>query len=119
MNQFAATGIDPASVDAGELAKLIEARERIPRAAFVEALAASGAPSFSAERYLADGLVADVSELEPLIERVLAENPQQVESYRSGKEGLLGYFVGQVMKATDGKADAKVVNALLREKLNA
>ncbi len=119
MNQFAASGVDPSVVDAAELAKLIDARERIPRAAFTDALAASGSPGFSADRYLTDGLVADVSELEPLIERVLAENPQQVESYRAGKEGLLGYFVGQVMKATQGKADAKVVNELLRAKLKA
>ena len=49
MNQFAATGIDPASVNAEELAKLIEARDRIPRQAFTEALAASGDAAFSAE----------------------------------------------------------------------
>jgi Asp-tRNA(Asn)/Glu-tRNA(Gln) amidotransferase B subunit len=119
MNQFAVAGVEPALVDATELAKLIAARDRVPRAAFTEALAASGTPGFSAEEYLADGLVADASELEPLIDRVLAESPQQVESYRAGKEGLLGYFVGQVMKVTEGKADAKVVNELLREKLSA
>ncbi len=43
----------------------------------------------------------------------------QVESYRGGKEGLLGFFVGQVMRETQGKADPKVVNQLLREKLSA
>ena len=46
MNQFAATGVDPAAVNADELGKLIEARDRIPRAAFTEALAASGEPGF-------------------------------------------------------------------------
>jgi aspartyl-tRNA(Asn)/glutamyl-tRNA(Gln) amidotransferase subunit B len=119
MNQFAASGVDPGAVDGGELGRLIEARDRIPRATFVEALAASGEKGFSADRYLKEALVADTSELEPVIDEILAANPGQVESYRSGKEGLLGYFVGQVMKQTQGKADPKAVNELLREKLNA
>jgi aspartyl-tRNA(Asn)/glutamyl-tRNA(Gln) amidotransferase subunit B len=119
MNQFAASGVDPGTVESAELAKLIEARERIPRATFLEALAASGERGFSADRYLADGLVGDVSELEPLVERILASNQEQVAAYRGGKEGLLGFFVGQVMKETQGKADPKVVNELLRAKLEA
>jgi aspartyl-tRNA(Asn)/glutamyl-tRNA(Gln) amidotransferase subunit B len=118
MNQFAVSGVDPEAVDADELGKLIEARSRIPRDRFVEALAASGEPGFSAERYLGDGLVADAAELEPIVERILAANPGQVEAYRGGKEGLLGFFVGQVMKETQGKADPRVVNELVREKLN-
>jgi Asp-tRNA(Asn)/Glu-tRNA(Gln) amidotransferase B subunit len=48
---------------------------------------------------------------------VLAAHPEQVETYRGGKEGVLGFFVGQVMRETRGKADAKVVNQLLRERL--
>jgi aspartyl-tRNA(Asn)/glutamyl-tRNA(Gln) amidotransferase subunit B len=119
MNQFAVAGVDPDVVDAEELGKLIEARSRIPREKFIEALAASGDPGFSAERYLADGLVADTAELEPIVERILAANPGQVEAYRGGKEGLLGFFVGQVMKETQGKADPRVVNELVREKLKA
>jgi aspartyl-tRNA(Asn)/glutamyl-tRNA(Gln) amidotransferase subunit B len=119
MNQFAASGVDPAAVDADELGKLIEARSRIPRDRFLEALGKSGDPSFAAEAYLGDGLVADTSELEPIVDRILAANPGQVESYRGGKEGLLGFFVGQVMRETQGKADPKVVNQLLREKLSA
>jgi aspartyl-tRNA(Asn)/glutamyl-tRNA(Gln) amidotransferase subunit B len=119
MNQFAASGVDPDAVDAVELGKLIEARSRIPRERFIEALAASGDPGFSAEPYLGDGLVADTAELEPIIERILVANPGQVEAYRGGKEGLLGFFVGQVMKETQGKADPRVVNELLREKLKA
>jgi aspartyl-tRNA(Asn)/glutamyl-tRNA(Gln) amidotransferase subunit B len=117
MNQFAVSGVNPEAVDAEELGKLIEARSRIPRDRFIEALAASGDPGFSAERYLGDGLVADTAELEPIVERILAANPGQVEAYRGGKEGLLGFFVGQVMKETQGKADPKVVNELLRKKL--
>jgi aspartyl-tRNA(Asn)/glutamyl-tRNA(Gln) amidotransferase subunit B len=117
MNQFAASGADPAAVDPDELGKLIEARSSIPRDRFTEALAKSGDAGFSAEAYLGDGLVADTSELEPIVDRILEANPGQVESYRGGKEGLLGFFVGQVMRETQGKADPKVVNELLREKL--
>jgi aspartyl-tRNA(Asn)/glutamyl-tRNA(Gln) amidotransferase subunit B len=119
MNQFAATGVDPAAVNAEELTKLIEARDRIPRQAFTEALAASGDDGFSAESYLGDGQITDTSELESLVDQVLAENPQQVEDYRGGKEGLLGFFVGRVMKETEGRANPKLVNELLREKLKA
>jgi aspartyl-tRNA(Asn)/glutamyl-tRNA(Gln) amidotransferase subunit B len=119
MNQFAAAGVEPGAVNPAELAKLIEARDRIPRATFAEALAASGSGGFSAERYLAEASISNTSELEPVIERILAENEGQVSAYRSGKEGLLGFFVGQVMKETGGKANPKVVNELLREKLKA
>ena len=119
MNQFAAAGIDPAAVNAEELGKLIEGRDRIPRATFDEAIAASGNGEFSAERYLAEAAISDASELDPVIDRVLGENEAQVASYKSGKEGVLGYLVGQVMRETQGKANPKVVNERLREKLGA
>jgi aspartyl-tRNA(Asn)/glutamyl-tRNA(Gln) amidotransferase subunit B len=117
MNDFVATGIDPAAVNAEELAKVIAARARIPRATFAKALAESGDPEFKADVYLGEALVADTSELEPLVDRILADSPGQVAAYKGGKQGLLGYFVGQVMKETQGKADPKVVNDLLRQKL--
>jgi aspartyl-tRNA(Asn)/glutamyl-tRNA(Gln) amidotransferase subunit B len=119
MNELAALGLDPAAVNAEELGKVIERRSEIPRAAFSEALAESASPGFSAEGYLAEAAIADVSELDPVIDRILGENEQQVEAYRGGKEGLLGFFVGQVMKETGGKANPKVVNERLREKLRA
>jgi aspartyl-tRNA(Asn)/glutamyl-tRNA(Gln) amidotransferase subunit B len=119
MNQFAASGVDPAEANAAELAKLIEARDRIPRQAFIDALAASANADFSAERYLGDGQITESGDLEPLIDQILAANPGQVESYRSGKEGLLGFFVGQVMKETEGRANPKMVNELLQKKLQA
>jgi aspartyl-tRNA(Asn)/glutamyl-tRNA(Gln) amidotransferase subunit B len=53
-----------------------------------------------------------------VIERIIEANPGQVEQYRGGKEGLLGFFVGQVMKETQGKADPRVVNELVRSKLS-
>jgi aspartyl-tRNA(Asn)/glutamyl-tRNA(Gln) amidotransferase subunit B len=117
MNDFVATGIDPASVDGTELGKLIAARSTIPRETFARALTESGDPEFRAETYLGDTLVADTAELEPLVDRILAASPGQVATYKAGKEGVLGFFVGQVMKETQGKADPKVVNELLRQKL--
>jgi aspartyl-tRNA(Asn)/glutamyl-tRNA(Gln) amidotransferase subunit B len=117
MNDFVASGVDPAAVNGSELGKLIAARATIPRETFTRALAESGDPEFRAETYLADTLVADTAALEPLIDRILGDNPGQVAAYKGGKEGLLGFFVGQVMKDTQGKADPKVVNELLRKKL--
>jgi len=119
MNEFLATGVDPATVDGTELGKVIAARANIPREAFMRALAESGDPEFKSETYLGETLVGERSELEPLVDRILVANPGQVEAYRGGKQGLLGFFVGQVMKETQGKADPKIVNELLREKLNA
>jgi aspartyl-tRNA(Asn)/glutamyl-tRNA(Gln) amidotransferase subunit B len=119
MNEFVAAGVDPAAVNGEELAKVIAARSSIPRATFMRALAESADPEFRAETYLSDAVVGDTSELEPLVDRILAANPGQVEAYRGGKEGLLGFFVGQVMRETEGKADPKVVNELIREKLSA
>jgi aspartyl-tRNA(Asn)/glutamyl-tRNA(Gln) amidotransferase subunit B len=118
MNDFVATGVDPAAVNGAELAKLIAARATIPRETFTRALTESADPEFRAEAYLGDTLVANTAELEPLIERILADHPGQVATYKGGKEGVLGFFVGQVMKETQGKADPKVVNELLREKLS-
>jgi aspartyl-tRNA(Asn)/glutamyl-tRNA(Gln) amidotransferase subunit B len=118
-NQFVATGVEPDTVDAAQLAQLVSARAEIPRAVFDEALAKVGDPDFVAAPYLEQKAVSDASELDPVIERVLAAHPGQVEQFRSGKDGLLGFFVGQVMKETAGKADARAVNERLRAKLTA
>jgi aspartyl-tRNA(Asn)/glutamyl-tRNA(Gln) amidotransferase subunit B len=118
-NQLVAARVDPGAVDPAELAKLVAARADIPRAAFDEALARAGEPGFSAEPYLAERAVADVSELDPVIDRIIEAHPGQVAAYRGGKQGLLGFFVGQVMKETGGTANARVVNERLREKLGA
>jgi aspartyl-tRNA(Asn)/glutamyl-tRNA(Gln) amidotransferase subunit B len=117
MNQFAAAGVDPAAANGEELGTLIEARERIPRATFLEALSRSGDADFRAELYLAEAAISDLGELDPIIDQVIAENPSQAEAYRAGKEGLLGFFVGRVMARTDGKADPRAVNERLRERL--
>ncbi|MBA3717655.1 MAG: Asp-tRNA(Asn)/Glu-tRNA(Gln) amidotransferase subunit GatB [Actinobacteria bacterium] len=118
MNELAAAGLDPTEVNGEELGKLVEARDRIPREAFMKALGASGDGDFKAEDYLGEAVIADESELDPVIERILAANDENVAAYRAGKQGLLGFFVGQVMKETGGKADPKVVNTRLRELLD-
>ena len=116
MNDFAATGNDPAKVNVNEMALVLKT-PNLTRAALAEATAASVSESFSAATYTQQTAVSDASALEPAIAAVIAANPQQVETYRGGKEGVLGFLVGQVMKETQGKADPTVVNRLLREKL--
>ena len=61
--------------------------------------------------------ISDSSEIEKMIDDVIAANPDQLAQYRSGKEKLLSYFVGQVMKASRGKANPGQLNDILKEKL--
>ena len=61
--------------------------------------------------------VTDDYEIESMIDDVIANNPQQLEQYRLGKDRLFGFFVGQVMKASQGKANPKQVNDILKSKL--
>ena len=61
--------------------------------------------------------ISDTKELEKIIDEVLAANPEQLEKYRAGKKKLQGFFVGQIMKQTSGKADPKLANQLLNKKL--
>jgi aspartyl-tRNA(Asn)/glutamyl-tRNA(Gln) amidotransferase subunit B len=62
--------------------------------------------------------ITDNSAIEAAIDEIIAANPQQVEQYRGGKETLFGFFVGQVMKKTQGKANPQLVNEYLRKKLS-
>ena len=61
--------------------------------------------------------ILDKGEIEGAIEKAIQANPKLVEEYRKGKEKLFGFFVGEVMKETKGKANPKLVNELLKEKL--
>ena len=74
-----------------------------------------GAEAIVAEQGLVQ--VSDTGEIDALIDEVMLANPEQVAGYRSGKEALLGFFVGQVIKASRGKANPKIVNERLRAKL--
>ena len=62
--------------------------------------------------------VTDQAEIEKVIDEVIAENPKMVEQYLDGKDKLLGFFVGQAMKLTKGKANPKILNDILKQKLN-
>jgi aspartyl-tRNA(Asn)/glutamyl-tRNA(Gln) amidotransferase subunit B len=53
-----------------------------------------------------------------IVDEIIANNPPQVEQFKSGNEKILGFFVGQAMKATQGKANPKLLNQLLRDKLS-
>ncbi|MGH2481264.1 MAG: Asp-tRNA(Asn)/Glu-tRNA(Gln) amidotransferase subunit GatB, partial [Ktedonobacteraceae bacterium] len=59
----------------------------------------------------------DTSALEKIIDEIIAANPRQVEQYRAGKKTVVGFFVGQVMKASKGQANPQLVNELLAKKL--
>ena len=61
--------------------------------------------------------VSDIGSIKKVIDDVIEKNPQMVADYRSGKDKLFGFFVGQVMKETKGQANPAVVNDLLQEKL--
>ena len=63
--------------------------------------------------------VTDSGAIEAMVEKVITANPDQVEQFRAGKQKVLGFLVGQVMKASTGKANPKQVNALMRDKLTA
>jgi aspartyl-tRNA(Asn)/glutamyl-tRNA(Gln) amidotransferase subunit B len=62
--------------------------------------------------------MTDVGAIEDIIDGIIADNSEQVEQFKAGNTKLLGYFVGQVMKATQGKANPNQVNQLLNDKLS-
>jgi aspartyl-tRNA(Asn)/glutamyl-tRNA(Gln) amidotransferase subunit B len=89
----------------------------IAKQVFEEMLASGKTPKTIVEK---KGLaqISDRAALEALIEKVLAEFPEQVEQFKSGKEKVFGFLVGQVMQATRGKANPAVLNEVLRKKLS-
>jgi aspartyl-tRNA(Asn)/glutamyl-tRNA(Gln) amidotransferase subunit B len=62
--------------------------------------------------------ISDTGEIENIIEDVIQKNPKEVERFKAGEQKLLGFFVGQVMKVTKGKANPQMVNEVLRKKLS-
>jgi aspartyl-tRNA(Asn)/glutamyl-tRNA(Gln) amidotransferase subunit B len=85
--------------------------------ALLEADPAADPAALVAEHGLSS--IGDSSELEGMVDEVIAANPQFVEQFRSGKEGVINALVGQVMKQTRGRADARQVQQLLRDRLQA
>ncbi|HEX5760084.1 MAG TPA: glutamine--tRNA ligase/YqeY domain fusion protein [Thermoanaerobaculia bacterium] len=102
-----------------ELVAMVEAGEVTTTAArevFAAMVAGEGGPRAIVEaRGL--GALAGEAALAPHVESVLAAHPSQIEAYRAGKTALLGFFVGQVMKATAGRADAAAVQEMLAKRL--
>jgi Asp-tRNA(Asn)/Glu-tRNA(Gln) amidotransferase B subunit len=93
--------------------------EGLTREARREATAASVSSSFTAVTFTDRVAIGDASELEPLVEQILAANPGQVDAYRGGKEGLLGFYVAQLRRETQGKAAPTDVPQQIPEKLSA
>jgi aspartyl-tRNA(Asn)/glutamyl-tRNA(Gln) amidotransferase subunit B len=112
-------GIALTPVALAELIGLIEAQtisSKIAKDILPELLTQGGSPKALVE---AKGLtqISDTSAIEAMIDEVLAANPTELEQYRNGKTKLQGFFVGQVMKKTGGRADPKLTNQLLMKKL--
>ena len=61
--------------------------------------------------------VSDPKAIEGAVDKVLAENPSVVADYKGGKQGVIGFLVGKVMKETKGQANPKLVNEVLKKKL--
>jgi aspartyl-tRNA(Asn)/glutamyl-tRNA(Gln) amidotransferase subunit B len=109
-------------VKAGDLGALLDLISdntisgRIAKDVFAEMLETGQQPGAIVE---AKGLrqVTDSGAIEAAVDAVLAKEPDKVAEFRSGKDKLLGFFVGQVMKATQGKANPGLVNELLKKKL--
>lgn len=106
--------------DLGAMIRLIDDKTisgKIAKDVFVEMFATGKAPSEIIEE---KGLtqITDASAIEKIVDEVIAANPKQVENYRGGKTQLMGFFVGQVLKASGGKANPQAVNDILKKKLN-
>ena len=104
----------------GEMILMIEKGTisgKIAKTVFAEMVATGNPPEkIVREKNLIQ--VTDQGAIETVIEEVLKENPEQVKRYRKGKTKLLGFFVGQVMKKTKGKANPQMVNTILKDKLD-
>jgi glutaminyl-tRNA synthetase len=105
----------------GALVRLVDTDEitnRGARSVFDEMLEHGGDPESIVD---AQGLrqVDDREQLEPVVEEVLAAHPEEVARYRDGKQSLIGFFMGQVMQATDGSANPELAREVLREALDA
>ncbi len=116
--------IEQARIPAAALAGLIDriADETISGKLAKEVFDAMWAGEGSADDIIAArGLeqITDSSAIEAVIDEVIAANPAQVAEFRGGKDKLIGYFVGQVMQATKGKANPAAVNKILKQKLAA
>jgi aspartyl-tRNA(Asn)/glutamyl-tRNA(Gln) amidotransferase subunit B len=115
----AGVAIDACRIAPAQLAELVGLIDggaisgKIGKDVFGKMFATGDSPAAIVER---EGLaqVSDRGELEAICARLVAANPKQAEGYRGGNSKLLGYFVGQVMKETGGKANPGLVNEVLK-----
>jgi aspartyl-tRNA(Asn)/glutamyl-tRNA(Gln) amidotransferase subunit B len=103
-----------------ELIALVEGKQinsKIAKELLTRTWSGAGSPAAIVER---EGLAqtSDRAAIEPLVDEVLAANAKVVADYKAGKTNVLGFLVGQVMKASRGKADPALVNALMKDKLS-
>ena len=106
-NNLVGAGVDPSTVSTRRSSRSSSRRATGSRARCSTRRSRRPAtPGFSAAPYLAQEAVSDASELDPVIDAIIAANPGQVAAFRGGKEGLLGFFVGQVMKETGGARES-------------
>ena len=119
-NKLTITEIALQAADLAELVKLIEAGTisgKIAKEILPELLTEGGSPKVLVEK---KGLIqiSDSSAIEKLIEEIIAAHPSELEKFRAGKTNLKGFFVGQVMKKSGGKADPKLTSQILDQKLS-
>lgn len=119
-NKLMITEIALQASDLAELVKLIETGTisgKIAKEILPELLTQGGSPKALVEK---KGLIqiSDSSAIEKLIEEIIASHPSELEKFRSGKTNLKGFFVGQVMKKSGGKADPKLTSQILDQKLS-
>ena len=120
LKQMAVSELKFSAEQVAELVKMIDDKtisNKIAKQVFEEMVNSGDNPSKIVE---AKGLVqiSDPAQIAPIIDEVIAKNPDNVEKFKGGNTKLLGFFVGQVLKATGGKANPQVVNKLVAEKLN-
>jgi aspartyl-tRNA(Asn)/glutamyl-tRNA(Gln) amidotransferase subunit B len=126
-NLFAAlnakgVNVTASPVSAGNLGRLLDLMAdgtisgRIAKDVFEEMVETGGDPvKIVADKGLTQ--ITDTGEIEGIVDRIIADNPKQVDQYKGGNEKIAGWFVGQVMKATQGKANPQAVNDILKKKL--
>lgn len=119
-NKLMITEIALQASDLAELVKLIETGTisgKIAKEILPELLTQGGSPKALVEK---KGLIqiSDSSAIKKLIEEIIASHPSELEKFRSGKTNLKGFFVGQVMKKSGGKADPKLTSQILDQKLS-
>jgi len=115
--------IDELPFDAAHFAELIELSDngtisiKIAREIFTELMQKGGSPKSIVE---SRGLIqiTDENILKPIIDSVMSSNPENLAKYKEGRTNLLGFFVGQVIKKTNGKANPQIVNKLVIDKLS-